>query len=371
VRQVFVVIALSLSFACNRTPAASQTTAAGTPKAPAPAPPAGTSTTPSATGQPPAPGMPGPAANGAQPATPTPVKPVPTALPDVVARVNGEACSKGELERAIKNVEGRAGRPVPAGDRDRVYRGVLDQLLAFKLVQAEGKSRGIVVADQEIDGEVEGIRKKFKTDAEFQEALKTRQMTLDDLRNETRSQLLVSKTMEAEVAPKLTVTPQELEAFYKQNPDQFKQPETVRASHILFPVDTSATADFKKSTRAQAEAVLKRAKAGEDFGALAKEFSKDSSAAAGGDLNFFPRGQMVPAFDQAAFALKPGEISDIVESPFGFHIIKVTDRRPERAVPLAEVSDRLSQFLKQRKQQELMQQFVESLKAKYKVEVLI
>jgi peptidyl-prolyl cis-trans isomerase C len=360
VRRFSLLVVISLVAACNRAPAAqSQTTAAtagaGTAQAATPAARAGQA---------------GTATPGQPPAEP-PAKPVPATLPDVVARVNGDPCSRGELERAIRNVEQRAGRPVPPEQRDQVFRGVLNELLNFKLVQAEGKARGITVTDQEIDGRIAEIRKQVPTEEAFQQALKQRQMTVADLRNETRTEILVNKTMEAEIAPKVVVTPADLDAYYKQNPDQFKQPEQLRASHILFSVDGSATADFRKTTREQAEGVLKRAKAGEDFAALAKQYSKDGSAQQGGDLNFFPRGQMVPAFDQAAFALKPGEISGIVETQFGYHIIKATDYKAERIVPLAEVSDRLGAFLRQRKQQELVQQFVESLKAKYKIEVLI
>jgi peptidyl-prolyl cis-trans isomerase C len=359
VRQVSILIVFSLLAGCNRAPAAQSQTTAGAPGASTAKPAAqGAGATPAG------------AAPGA-PAAPPAARPVPATLPDVVARVNGEPCSRGELERAIKNVEQRAGRPVPPEQRDQVFRGVLNELLSFKVVAAEGKARGITVTDQEIDGRIAEIRKQVPSEDAFQQALKARQMTAADLRNETRTEILVNKTMEAEVAPKVVVAPADLDAYYKEHPEQFKQPEQLRASHILFPVESSATDDFKKTTRAQAEAVLKRAKAGEDFATLAKEFSKDGSASAGGDLNFFPRGQMVPAFEQAAFALKPGEISGIVESQFGLHIIKTTDYKAAQVVPLAEVSDRLSGFLRQRKQQELVQQFVESLKAKYKVEVLM
>lgn len=360
-RHVPILIVFSLVAACNRAPAAQSQTAA-----------AQTAGSGAAQGATPAPqGATSPAAPGQAPAAKEPVKPVPATLPDVVARINGDACNRGELERALRNIEQRAGRPVPPERRDEVVRGVLDELLTFKLVQVEGKARGIVVTDQEIDSRIAEIRKQVPNDAAFQEALKQRQMTVADLRNETRTEILVNKTMEAEIAPKVVVSPADLEAYYKANPDQFKQPEQLRASHILFAVDSGATPDFKKTTRDQAEAVLKRARAGEDFAALAKQYSKDGSAQQGGDLNFFGRGQMVPQFDQAAFALKDGEISDIVETQFGFHIIKATERKPERIVPLAEVSDRLTGFLRQKKSQELVQQFVQSLKAKYKVEVLI
>jgi peptidyl-prolyl cis-trans isomerase C len=145
----------------------------------------------------------------------------------------------------------------------------------------------------------------------------------------------------------------------------------VRASHILIPVNSSMTEAQKTEARTQAEGILKRVKAGEDFATLAKQYSKDSSAQAGGDLNYFERGKMVPAFEQAAFSLKPGDVSNVVETPFGYHIIKVTDHKDAHTVPLAEVSDRLGEFLKQRKQQELTQNFIQALHTKYKIEILI
>jgi len=371
VRSVFVVIVVALIAGCQKTPAQSQNTGQAQSKQAQTKPAQGSSSPAAATqptsgvppaGQPPA---------GAQPAAPPPAKPVPAALPEVVARIDGKPVTKAEFERAIHNIEARAGRSVPAEQRNQVLRSVLDELIAFKLVLTEAQVRSIGVTDTEVDARLAEIKKQFPTEAAFQEALKQRQLNLADLKTETRTELIVNKTVEAEVAPKVVVGQPELDAFYKENPDQFKQPEQVRASHILFPIDASAAEDAKKKTRAEAESVLKRAQSGEDFAALAKQYSKDSSASNGGDLNFFPRGQMVPAFEQVAFTLDPGKISGLVESQFGIHIIKVTEKRPGRVVPLAEVSDRLTGFLKQQKQQQLAQAFLQSLRMKYKVEVLI
>jgi peptidyl-prolyl cis-trans isomerase C len=366
-RSVLAAVLLA-SLACQRTPAASQTTGTAKPgtgqpagqSKPAPGQPA---TTPAQPGQPGAPG----AAEA-----PPPVKPVPAVLPEVVARIGTtDSISKVEFERAVRTIEANAGRSVPVEQRDQVYRRLLDQLIDVHLLEAEGKSRNIAVTDADVDTQIGQIKQKFKTEEEFTKALASRQMTVDDLKRETRKEMLVTKTLEAEILPKVAVQQSELDAYYQQNPDQFKQAEQVRASHILIPTNAQMTDAQKQEAKAQADGLLKRARAGEDFAALAKQYSKDSSASQGGDLNFFGKGQMVPAFDAAAFSLKPGDISDVVESQYGYHIIKVTEKKPERIVPLAEVSDKLGDFLKRRKQQEMASAFVQSLRGKYKVEILI
>ena len=360
VRPFIGILALALVGACNRQPAAaSQTTAApaATPAAPAGQPAAATPSAAQAPGA---------------PAEPEKPKPVPAVLPQVCAKIGEEAIGRGELETAVKEAESRAGRTIPPAERDTVYRGLLDRVILFKLLSTEAKVRGITVTPQEVTERIGQIKQQFPSEAEFQKELTKRHTTMAQLEDEQRRDLLHAKTIEAEVAPRLAVTQQELDAFYTGNPDQFKEQESVRASHILFGVAKDAAPAAKAATKTEAEGVLKRAKSGEDFAALAKQYSKDpGSAAVGGDLNYFPKGQMVPAFDAAAFSLKTGEISGLIETEFGFHIIKLTDKRAGRTVPLAELKDRLEGFLKQRKQQELVQQYLLSLKSKYRVEVLL
>ena len=136
-------------------------------------------------------------------------------------------------------------------------------------------------------------------------------------------------------------------------------------------VGRGADAATKKKAKDQAESVLKQARAGADFAELAKKYSADGSAQEGGDLNFFTKGQMVPAFDQAAFALKPGQISDIVTTQFGYHIIKVTERRPASTVPFEQVTARIKEYLTEQQKQQKVEAFIESLKQKAKIEVLV
>ena len=311
-------------------------------------------------------------AQGQAPAAPAPApaKPVPAQLPDVIARVNGEAIDKTEFESAVRSLEGRAGGPVPADQRDRVYRDVLDQLIAYRLLVQETKARKVTITDADVDARLAQIKKQFPSEEAFKETLGKQKMTEAQLRQEALGDMQVTKMLDDEV--KITVQPQAVTTFYQQNPDKFQQPERVRASHILIRLPEKADPKTTEEARAKATDVLKQVKTGQDFGALAKQHSQDpGSATNGGDLGYFQKGQMVGAFERAAFGMKPGEVSELVETPFGFHIIKVADKQAARTVPIDEVRPQIEQFLQNQQRQEKTESFVESLKTKGKVEVFI
>jgi peptidyl-prolyl cis-trans isomerase C len=315
-----------------------------------------------------------PAANAAAAQAPAaqPAKPVPAQLPDVVARVNGETISKPEFERALATIEARAGGPVPPEQRDQIFRNVLDQIVSYKLLVQESHARKVDATDAEVDSRVQEIQGQFPNEAAFKQMLTARQTTLEQLRSDARQDIAVQKMIDAEVAPKSAVKPEQLADFYAKNPDQFEQPERVHASHILIGVPRGADAAAKAQARAKAEQVLKDVKAGKDFAALAKEHSQDpGSAPNGGDLGFFQQGQMVGPFNDAAFSLAPGMVSDLVETEFGFHIIKVAEKQAPRSIALEEVKPRLEQFLLERNRQEQTDAFVKGLRSKGKIEILI
>jgi peptidyl-prolyl cis-trans isomerase C len=344
------VVACAALGACKKGPAAQTAASAATP--------------PAATGQ-------GSGTPPVAPAPPAPPKPVPAELPAIVARVNGEDVKKEEFERMIKTLESRAGQPIPPDRRDEILRGALDQLVVYTLLSQEVKSRGIKVDDKEIDAKMQQLRGQFPTQEAFEKALKDRGMTADGLRKDARVDLSVTKLMEAEVAALPGPSDVEAKDFYGKNPDKFKEPERARASHILVRVDEKADAAAKAKAKATIDTVLKKAKGGEDFGKLAQQYSQDGSAAQGGDLGEFPRGQMVPAFEQAAFALKPGEISGIVTTQFGYHVIKLIEVKPGRTVPFEEAVPQIKQFLEGQKKQQHADAFIDGLKKKSKIEVLI
>ena len=303
------------------------------------------------------------------PSTP-PAKPMPVQLPDVLARVNGESVTKAEFDRLIKNLEVGNG-PIPADRRDEILRGALDQLITYTALVQEAKARNISATDAEVDGRLKEMQAQFPTEDAFKKALADRNMTLQRLKDDTRIDTVIGKLLDAETANGPAVGDAEAREFYDKNPDKFRQEEAVRASHILIKVNDNADAATKQKAREQIDAVLKQAKAGADFASLARQHSQDGSAAQGGDLDFFTRGQMVPAFDQAAFALKPGEISDVVTTQFGFHIIKLTEKRAASTVPFDQVSARIRQYLGEQHKQERARLFIEGVKSKSKIEVLV
>jgi foldase protein PrsA len=189
---------------------------------------------------------------------------------------------------------------------------MLDNIMTLKLIDLESVKAGVVVTDAEFQQELDKIKKSFGTEEEFTAALQQYNMTLDTLKEQVSTQLKLRKIIEKQNPAK----EEDLKAYYDKNKENFATtPHQVRASHILLP------------TKAEAEAVLAELKAGKDFATLAKAKSTDpGSKDNGGDLNFFSKGQMNPEFEAAAFALKKGEMSGVVEAPdSGFHIIKVTD----------------------------------------------
>jgi peptidyl-prolyl cis-trans isomerase C len=300
------------------------------------------------------------------------VQPVPAQLPDVLARVNGEAITRTEFEQAVQSLEGRAGSPVPPDQRDRIFRSVLDDLVGYTLLKQEATARSVTVPDADVEARIGEIRSQFPSEDVFMQMLIERNMTLDQIRTDARQDMAIGRMIEDELAGTVGVTPEQLQDFYTKNPDQFAQPESVRASHILIAFPENADAAGKAQARTTAEQVLGEITAGKDFAALAKQHSQDpGSAVNGGDLGFFQQGQMVGAFNDAAFSLQPGATSGLVETEFGFHIIKVAEKQPARTIPLDEVRPQLEQYLQNVNREEQTDAFVAALKSKGKVEILI
>lgn len=316
-----------------------------------------------------APGGPGSLAGG-QPAQ-APAKPVPAVLPAVVAKVNGEDIQKWEVEAALKRAEGTAGGPVPADKRDAVLRSILDEIVTYHLLAQEAQGRKMDVWDTDVDAEMLRIRQDFPTEEAYKQALLLQGVTVEQLQNVTRRAMQARKIVDAEVTTKIAVQDAEVDAFYTQNLDRFKQGDTVHASHVYLAVPPDAPPADKNQKRAAAAEILKQLRAGADFAKVARDNSNDATAANGGDLGFFGKGDMPPDFEKVAFALKPGTMSGVVELQTGLHIIKVHQRRGPRTAPLAEVRGSVKEFLLNGQRQTKLDQLLGQIKAKSKIEILV
>lgn len=240
----------------------------------------------------------------------------------VVAEVGGEQIKKAEFNQMFEMFKIQYEQQYGADVWDKEVDGrkqidvmkerVLDMLVDMKVQEQAAIKAGVTATDEEIEAEVEKAKKYFDDEAKFNEFLASQKMTIEYLRDAIRKDILVNKLQEKLTAD-VAVTDEEVAAYYTQNQGQFL---SVKASHILL------------EDEAEAKKILERVKSGEDFNNLAAEFSKDPSAKENkGDLGYFRKGQMVEPFEEAAFKLQAGEISDLVKTDFGYHIIKLEDRK--------------------------------------------
>jgi len=295
----------------------------------------------------------------------------PAAVPfqGAVARVNGTAIDVLELRRARKVL--LRGQTVPAEQQAVLDKQAVEQLISAELLYQAAAKLEFKDLDKQIDAKVAQGKARFKDEQEFKKAIKDLEMDEKDLREYTRRDLLISRFVETTFVSKAAVSEAEIRAFYDKNPDKFKRDETVKASHILIGADSKASADDRKKAREKAEKLKKELTGGADFAALAKANSTDSSSQQGGDLGFFGKGQMVPPFEKAAFALKPGEISDVVETQFGYHIIKLTEKKPAETTDFKDVKVKIEEFLKGQKVNEAIQKYLTDTRKTAKIEILL
>jgi peptidyl-prolyl cis-trans isomerase D len=255
---------------------------------------------------------------------------------ELLARILDSQRDRGEFEESLRrdirdqrlhNLVGD-GVQVSAAEVDERYKLDREQVnLAFVRTSAADLAKTATVTDQDLEAEVAAHPERYRAPATV------------------RVRYVAYRRAEFETTAKPTDA--QMQVFYREHvEDRFTDADEVRARHILIKVDPAADADAKSKARAEAEDLLKQVRAGGDFEALAKAHSKDpGSATKGGDLGFFPRGRMVPAFDAAAFALEPGQVSELVETPFGFHIIKVEEKKKGGVRPFEAVREQIEKEL--------------------------
>lgn len=287
-------------------------------------------------------------------------------LPDPVAVVEGKQIKPSDIEGPLNALAARSGKkPEELTDAERLAaaRMVVDNLIVQELVNKRAANEA--VSDEEVNARFSKMAEQFPDPQKFDEQLKQAGLTRETLKERIKEGLRGNKWLEAQISGKADVTEDEAKGFYDSHPEAFKAPEMVRASHILILTPEDATPEVLKEKEKAINAAAARIAKGEDFAKVAKEVSEDpGTKEKGGDLDFFPHQAMVPEFADAAFALKENEVSKVVKSKYGYHIIKQTGHKEARTIPFEEAKPRLTAYLGTQKKQQVVQAFLKDLVAK-------
>lgn len=295
-----------------------------------------------------------------------------TAADAVAVTVNGVAVTEKEVDADFKKMTAQMPAAFIEQNKVKFRQQILDRIIAIRLIDEKIKAARIVVTEEEVLDQIKEIAAQQGVSVEeFKKMLQSRGMDYDEWGQQIRWGVMLGKLVEAESGDQLKITENDANNFYTSNIQRFETPEQVRASHILIKPVTDPNIDpneAKAKALAKAQDLLKQVKEeGADFAELAKANSDCPSKAKGGDLGLFGGGRMVPAFDKVAFTLKVNEVSDVVQTQFGYHIIKVTDKKEASRKTFEQAKDEIIKMLSQRKQRELFTKYLEKLKAEAKI----
>jgi peptidyl-prolyl cis-trans isomerase C len=295
----------------------------------------------------------------------------PEPMVDKLAVVNGVVITKVDFDRKLHQVKQhmlRRGQEISDERLAEIKTDVLETMINEELLFQESRNKGITVDHEAVATDLKRIKKGFVTDADFKKYIAESGLTEAELQSDIERGNVINKLIDEQITALIVIPDQEIKTFYDTHPDSFKKSEQVRASHILIKVDSQAEPSVKAEKKAKLKNIQKRLKAGEEFAVLAREFSECPSKTNGGDLGYFGRGKMVKPFEDVAFKLKKGEVSDIVETRFGYHLIKVTDKRPASVLEYEDVKDKIGQYLKQEKTATQLKSYIEALRKKAVIE---
>ncbi|WP_455200228.1 peptidylprolyl isomerase [Kaarinaea lacus] len=292
-----------------------------------------------------------------------------------VASVNGAAISSDKFERNFE--EFMRDNNINIGSirypkRLKEYKKeLLDMLINAELVWQEANKMEIKASDAEVQQVMTDVRSQFKTQDDFVKTLQGEGYTLESY-NEHIFRMVVSRKYLDQLGMAANeINDEAIHDFYVNNPDKFHMPDMAHARHILLKTSSAMSGTEKQAVRVKLEDIQQRLKKGEEFAELAKQFSEDSSASRGGDLGYFPKGVMVGPFEDTVFALKAGEMSDIVETQFGFHIVEVLEQRPAGAVPELQAKDQIRAYLLQQSKRNVVNEEIQRLRAQSKIEIYL
>ena len=292
----------------------------------------------------------------------------------VAAVVNQEIITFSEVEKMSLALQVEIQTEDRLERRERVqeiFRKVLEKLIEEKLIDQEAKKSGIKVTSKEVEGAIEEIRRRHSVDQEnFEKLLAAEGITFEVYKKEIEKQILRTKVINWAVKVEPTIGEKELRDFYQKHIDRYRVNESYRIGHILFPIPKDASLEQGREIRKRAQKVLEKIKGGEDFGEMALRYSEDpSSRKDRGDMGYFKRGELLPALEREAIRLQVGEVSGVIRTEFGFHIVKLLDRKGAEPPPFEEVKGKVQADCYASELEKAYLQFLSKLKEKSIIEI--
>ena len=290
-----------------------------------------------------------------------------TVVEEIVARVNNSIITRTQYQREEKQLSDEAQQQDPTHAADIIAHGkrdVLRGLIDRQLLLEKGKELGIT-ADTEVVKRLDEIRKQMKLDSldDLEKAAQSQGLSFEDFKQNLKSEIITQEVIKREVAPRINVSNQEIRKFYDQHKQEMAQPEQVQLSEILISTDQAGEDEEKlASAKAKAEDLVKQIRAGADFAELAKKESQDPSGAQGGDLGLFQRGKLAKQLEDVTFAMKKGDVTDVIRTRQGFVILKVTDHIAAGIPSFADAQDHVRDMMYMQRMQPKMREYLTKLR---------
>jgi len=299
-------------------------------------------------------------------------------IPGVVAKVNGTELHSDYIRFRVNLDIRRIGQNLNPQQKAKLAGAIIDKEIVRELMFQEAKTKGKGVSPETVEKELEAFKKSYDSEEKFQETLKMRGLSEEELKKGIEVDLIAKILLDERVKGKVHVTDTQVKNFYESKKESFKRPESFRARHIFIgyiPFDVMKSTpreewkekaeEYRAAAKKKVDEVFAKVKSGGNFEELAKQYSEDKgSAEKGGDLDFIYKGVFDPKFDKAVADLKVGETSDIVETEFGYHIIRLMETKPSEYAPFKDVEESIQKHLFMTEAQKLVGKYIEGLRKK-------
>lgn len=292
----------------------------------------------------------------------------------IVAVVNDDIITLSELDSSFQPYQKRIDASYKGPDKDKViadgHNRILNRMVDNRLIEQRAKKAGIIIKDDEVMDTIQDLlrRKNIPTE-EFTKTLEREGTTLEAYRQDMKEQMTRMRLLRKELKAKTLVSDEEIGEYYVKHRQEYEGKEAVRIKQILILLPPNTSRTMKIKLKADAEMIRKRLMDGESFDLLAVQFSQGPSAATGGDVGFLDKGTMLPEVDAAAFQLSKDEISEVIVSTVGFHIIKVLDKRGAGIKPIDVVREEIKAKLEEDKMEKKYEEWIAELRKKAHIEI--